>query len=154
MNPDYDAQLEAEIGRELQGLPELPAPATLVPCVMAAIEKPLALPWYRQPWPAWPKVPRTLSLGVLAVLFGGVCVAGWKLWQAGNPSAALRGISELFSGLGAIWSTLTALLAAAVLIVKQLGPGFIAACVFVATCAYASCVGLGTLFVRYAFARR
>ena len=54
MNSEYEKRLEAEIERELKGLPELTAPGTLVSRVMAAIEQRADRPWYRQPWQAWP----------------------------------------------------------------------------------------------------
>ena len=49
-NPD----LEKLIHQELQKLPELTAPATLIPGVLAAIQQRAAAPWWRQAWWDWP----------------------------------------------------------------------------------------------------
>ena len=39
MNPEYERKLEAEVNRELQSLPQLSAPSTLISRVLTAIEQ-------------------------------------------------------------------------------------------------------------------
>lgn len=154
MNSEFEKRLEAEIRREMQGLPDLRAPASLIPRVLKAIEQPTALPWYRQSWQLWPVGWRAVSFGILLALFAGLCLAGWWLSQAGGLALAMRGLGGWWADFTVAWDTLRVLGESGVLVVKKLGTGFIIACFVLAGCSYFACVGLGTVFYRYAFARR
>src|SRR5437764_13255978 len=103
MLPD-DKKLELQIDRQLKGLPELDAPAGLVPRVMAALAARAALPWYRQSWSQWPVAMRWSSFAALLALFGGLCYAGSALFE--NAGASIRHkISNPF-GLAWLWNAL------------------------------------------------
>ena len=154
MSSEYERQLEREIDRELKGLCDLEAPATLARRVMLAIEQRRALRWYTQPWQDWPLALRVAALAVLSIMFGGLCVASWQLTRAAGVSVALQEVGGLFSGLARIWNLVNVLFGAAVLVVKHLGTGFMIGCAFIGGIGYALCVGLGTACVRLAFARR
>lgn len=154
MNPEYDNQLEAAISRELKALPELAAPGGLANRVMSALAQRAGVPWYRRSWQMWPQVLQASSLGVLLVLFGGLCLAGWELSQTEAASAALSRAGEWFSGLSTIGNTLNALARATVLVVNKLGTGIMVAWLVAVGFGYALCVGLGTVYFRLAFARR
>ena len=154
MKPEYEKELEAEIDRELKGLPELPAPDTLASRVMLAIESRAKVAWYRQPWQMWPAALRMGSLVLLLALFGGLCFAGWRLAQGEAFIGATREFGRWLSGVSALENTLNVLLGAVVLAVKQLGTGFIVAALAALAIGYAICLGLGTVCVRIAFARR
>jgi hypothetical protein len=154
MNSDYDKQLEAAISRELKALPELAAPGVLANRVMAALDQRARVPWYRCSWQMWPVVLQTASLVVLLALFGGLCLAGWELSQAEATTFALHRVGEWFSGISMIENTFNVLVSAAVLVVKELGTGFIITCLVAAGIGYAMCVGLGTVYFRLAFAKR
>ena len=88
MNPEYEGELEAEIARELKGLPQLPAPHTLASRVMLAIEGRANVAWYRQPWQTWPVALRMGSLVILLALFGALCFAAGRLAQGRGLSSA------------------------------------------------------------------
>jgi len=154
MNPEYEKQLEAEINRELKGLPPLVAPATLISRVLTAIENRVSLPWYRQPWPAWPMALRAVSLLVLLGAFGALCFGGWKVSQAQSVLAAMHTFTGWFSGASSLWNALNALGGSAIVVAKHLGTGFIIGCLVAVALGYGLFVGLGTFYVRLAFARR
>ena len=154
MNPEYEKQLEAEINRQLKGLPPLVAPATLIARVLTAIENRVALPWYRQSWPMWPMALRAVSLLILLSVFGALCFAGWKVSQAQSVLTAMHTMAGWFSGVSVVWNTLNALGGAVIVVAKHLGTGFIIACFVAAALGYGLFVGLGTFYVRLAFARR
>ena len=154
MNPDYEQRLEAEIARELRGLPDLKAPESLIPRVLRAIEQSAVLPWYRQAWPMWPTGWRVASLGSLLAVFVGLCAAGWWFSHASPLAFPTRDVLGWWSDFAVAWDTLRVLAESGVLIAKNLGTGFIIACLIVAGFSYSACIGLGTLFYRYAFARR
>lgn len=154
MNPDYEKRLEAEIQRQLEGLPDLPAPVTLATRVMSRVGARLSLPWYRRPWPLWPTPMQAVLLILLLGLFGGLCFASWKLMQADSLTASLHRLGGWFSAFGALWGAFTALLGAIVIVIKQLGTGFIIGCLVAIGLGYALCLGLGSFCVRLALARR
>lgn len=154
MNFEYQERLQREIEQALKGLPELEAPESLSRRVMAAIQQGRALPWYHQPWQNWPMPLRVAALSLLMVLFGGLCVASWRLTKAAGVTAAWQEVTGVFSGLSTIWNIITVLLGAIVLVAKHLGTGFMIACLSIAGLGYALCLTLGTAWVRLASARR
>lgn len=79
------AELEALARRRLARLPTPAAPATLLPRVLAAIERTGLRPWYRRPWEEWRPAAQAASMATLAAL---VWIAGAALeWSAGSPVA-------------------------------------------------------------------
>ena len=154
MNPQYERELEAEIARELKGLPQLPAPHTLVSRVMLAIEGRANVAWYRLPWQMWPVALRLGSLVILLALFGGLCFAAGRLTQGEAFVGAAHNLGQWLAGISALGNAVGVLLDAAALAVKQLGTGFIVAALLAVAAGYAMCLGLGTVCVRLALARR
>jgi hypothetical protein len=153
MNLEYEKQLEAEIERELKTLRSLRAPLTLASRVMAAIEKRTALPWFLRAWPAWPIALRIASLGMMLALFGGLCFGAWELSNAGSNILPPK-LGGWLSAIGALGDVVTVLLTAVGSVVRQLGPLFLLGYVAVLTFGYALCLGLGTLGMKVALARR
>jgi hypothetical protein len=156
MNDEHEKQWAEELDRELKSLPELPAPDTLIPSVMAAIERPtpIRVPWYRRPWPQWPVGLQTASMMVLLAFFGGLCRVGWGISHGETLPAALHGISEWISSWRSLGSAIIALVQACALIINKLGTVFTIACLTLVACSYAACIALGTALVRFTFARR
>jgi hypothetical protein len=154
MNSEHETELEFEIDQELKGLPDLEAPETLSRNVILAIERRRSLRWYNKPWQNWPVTLRISALAVLSIMFGALCVASWQLTRAAGASAAFEEVSGIFSGLATVWNIINVLLGAVGLVFRHFGTGFMVACVAIAGLGYALCVGLGTAWVRLAFARR
>ena len=148
MNSDYDKILELELDRELKALPELEAPATLSQRVMECIRRRHALRWYEQSWQHWPLPLRWLTISLLSLLFGALCVASWQLTRAAGMSAALQELGELFSGVNTLLNLINVLLSAVVVVAKHLGTGFIIACFAIAGLGYAACLTAGAAWVR------
>ncbi len=149
-----EKQLEAAISRELKALPNLRAPSSLATRVMATIEQPAALPWYRRAWQTWPMPLQTVSMLVLVGAFGGLCFLSWQLVLTPDYTAASSKAGSLFASLGVIWNVLGALKSAVVITVGKLGTGFLVGCGVALALGYATCLGLGTVYVRLGFARR
>ncbi|HTL54481.1 MAG TPA: hypothetical protein VL361_02330 [Candidatus Limnocylindrales bacterium] len=154
MNSEYQKNLEARIDRALKALPDLPAPRHLLPQVMQKIARLNSLPWYQQPWQAWPVALRATTLAFLLASCGGLCIACWQLTRAAGFAAATQEIAQTFSGITAIWNTVNVLLTALVLVLKHFGTAFIIGCCAAFAFGYAICVGLGTACVRLAYSRR
>ncbi len=154
MNPDYEKKLEAAIDRELKGLPELRAPATLSRRVMAALERRAAVPWYRTAWQSWPLSLRIPALALLVVFFGALCFGAWVLPNTEVATTGAARVTGWFSGPITLWNALNAVLNTFILASKQLGTVFWAAVLGVIVLAWVMCLGVGTACVRLALARR
>jgi hypothetical protein len=154
MESDYEKKLALEIDRELKGLPELRAPASLAARVMATIEHPIELPWYRCAWQNWPTPIQVAAMGILFAFLGALSYGAWELTYSAGFALALQKVGHWFSGISAIWNAANAICGAFVLAIKQQGSGFLIAAVAAVALAWAACFGLGTVYVRIAFARR
>jgi hypothetical protein len=154
MDSERQRRLEADVDRELKRLPDLTAPATLAPRVLVAIAHRASVPWYRQAWQMWPMPLRAASLLLGLALMGAL---GWGLGvlpQTPGAVLAVNHVAGWFSWLSAIWNVLNVILSALVLAAKQLGTAFFVAVLLLLAIAWAMCVGLGTVYVRLALARR
>jgi hypothetical protein len=154
MNPEYEKRLEMELDRELKGLPDVTAPEDLSRRVMAAIEATTAPRWYRQSWQFWPTPVQVLSLGIMLLLFGALCFEVWKLKQYAAVSPMGQEVGVWFAWGSTWWNAVNTVFAALVLTVKQFGTWILLACFGALALAWALCLGLGTVYLRIAFARR
>jgi hypothetical protein len=135
-------------------MPHRPAPHTLAARVMNALQSPVPSPWYRQAWQDWPLPLRAASFVIMATLFASLCFGGWKLSHLETLQTMAHRAANSFSGLAAIANVLNALVGSFLLVVKQLGTGFMVGCLAALALSYAMCVGLGTVYVRLGLARR
>ena len=154
MNPHDENRLEAAIDRELKALPHLRAPSSLASRVMAKIKQPVALPWYRRAWQTWPLPLRAVSLLVLLAAFAGVCFGSWQIIHTPAVTSALDDLGGWLNALNVIWKTAGVLVNAVALAFTSLGTLVVAGCLVTLALGYATCVGLGTIYYRLAFARR
>ena len=69
MNP---TDLETLVDRELRRLPALRAPHTLLPRVLAAVQRWSQRPWYARAWFTWPRVWQAVSIAVTAAVIYGL----------------------------------------------------------------------------------
>lgn len=154
MNSEYEKRLEAEIDRELKALPDLAAPPAVAGRVMRALERRLETPWYHLAWQYWPAPLRAVTMAVLLVSFGGLCFAAWQICQTAGYMELVQALTGWLTGASALGHALATLLGAVVLVVKHLGTLFILACLAVLAFAWATFLGLGTVYLRLAMARR
>lgn len=154
MNANHDQQTEAQMDRELKSLPLLSAPPTLAPRVLATIASRATAPWYRHAWPTWPLAWQTVSMLALLAGFAGVCLGSWQLVHTPVVVSTASEVTGWISSLSAIWKVAGALVNAAILAVKSLGAWALVGCLVAVLFGYATCVGLGTVYFRLAFARR
>jgi hypothetical protein len=154
MNPDYEKHLEAEIDQALKGLPDLEAPETLTRRVMMTLARRTARAWYRQPWEFWPSPLRTLAVAILVSSFGGLCFASWMLMRASGVQLAVQEVAQAFSGVFALCNAFAAVLNGLVVALKQVHPAILFGCASAFALAWALCLGLGTVCVKLAWAKR
>jgi hypothetical protein len=152
MNTEREKILEAQTDRALKQLPELQAPRTLAPRVMAAIARQAEQPWYRRAWQTWPAGLRVASLAVLVAFFGGLCVLGFEATHSAVFTQMTQKAGEWLGSFSFVGNTLSALAQSLALTAQHLGPLFITACVAVMAAACLSCLGLGAAFMRLTYA--
>ena len=93
------------------------------------------------------------ALALLAML-GALCFGGWELVRSPGLAAMGQGVTRWFAGLNALWAAVNALAGVLVLAVKQLNTAVLAGLLAVIALAWMACIGLGTVYIRLAFARR
>lgn len=149
VDPDRERKLEEFIHRELGKLPEIPAPATLVPRVMAAIQHRIQRPWWRRSFGEWPCVIQAVFVAALMAGTGTLIWESATLWGYLNAQALTQEASRGVSLLDAFWSTIGILLFALRVAIRTLACQPITwAALFVLGLFYGSCVGAGTLCYR------
>src|SRR3954452_6446369 len=111
-----DKRLEMEIDRQLKRLPDLQAPASLAPRVMAIISARATAPWYQRSWSMWPGAVRWSALAALLALFGGLCYAGWGVSNA--TASNVQNLSSHFTGFAVVWTLIDDLLASGVATIR------------------------------------
>jgi len=154
MNPDYEKQLEARVGRELKALGELEAPPAVARRVMHAIEQRTMAPWYRREWQAWPLSVRGASFIGLLAAFALVCFGSWRLVNFATLTPAARQVSGWFRLADSIWNAVSVLTNALGLAFRSLDPMVLIGSAAMLVLCYAICVGLGTVYWRLAYVRR
>jgi hypothetical protein len=154
MNDEYERQLEAGVRRELDALGELEAPPEIARRVMRIIEQRAAAPWYRREWQAWPLAFQAGSLVGLLAAFVFLCFGTSQLAHFAKLTPAAREVSGWFSLADAAWRAVNALANAVELAFRSLGPAVVIGGAVMLLFCYATCLGLGTIYWRLAYARR
>lgn len=148
MKQPSESDLEALIDRELRKLPELQAPASLVPRVMSVLERQARRPWWQRAWWEWPGLARwaasAVALAVLLICCGLPVLIGLMPGAGfGQASAWLHPgwqVWDHYQPLGKAMWTLGRSLATTPVMVA-------AACVSVGL--YMLCIGVGSIFWRF-----
>ncbi len=146
-----DPELEQSVDAALRRLPDLEAPATLVPNVLALLEARARQPWWQRPWFQWPRAIRLLSVAAV------VLVVGSLLW-VGVPAVGQLDVAGWWQGLAGRLGGLSALWKAGVSLLEALRLAFEASKVWVLGCAallvtmYLAGLGMGTACVRVVMA--
>ena len=145
---NHDPKLEAQIQRELANLPELSAPATLVPRVLDVIRARAARPWWQQAWAAWPPQIQAASLALLASVAVALSLAGGWAWHSASLPAIPGGWRESLPALG------ETLLNTALHLFRHAGTTSLVLGLGAVLMMYLTCVGVGTLCFRLVISKR
>ena len=144
---------ERELDRELSALPDLEAPTTLMPGVMARLQAPVKVAWYHSAWWQWPATLRTASLGgALALL----AVLGWLsvgigdlgLWRQLTVLAL-----EVKETVDFTLTTLETTLGAGAVFWSRYGQPILIAVAALLILTYLMCIAAGTALYRLAWRR-
>lgn len=146
-NPDWERRLH----EELRKLPELEAPATLVPNVLAAIRAREsgdgARAWYRQPATSWPVALRFALAIAALVLFAVIAFGASSIDPSAAPTSTLGMFAQKLLGL---LSGARALVEALVLVVREALSPLVAAIIGAMIFSYLALLGIGSALWRAA----
>lgn len=96
---------ESLVHRRLAELPPPKAPRTLAPRVMAQVRRQRESAWHGQPWIAWPRVWKVVSVG----LFFGLCALAWRVLEGALGFFDSYGATTLGTGIVAVTDAFVAL---------------------------------------------
>lgn len=147
MDDRYEKQLETVIHRRLRDLPEVPAPATLVPRVLYQIQLRAERRWWRRPWAYWPLRARWLVTFAVALMVG---VFGWGewLWQTDLRTELWRLTLGWANVDTANWHVPVTLANAAGTTMRAVAGQYWIYAATLLLLMYGTCIGIGTAFVR------
>jgi hypothetical protein len=148
---DFDPELEAAASEELEKLPLLSAPRTLIPRVLAMIEASAGLPWWQRTWWDWPLAAKATFLLLALAGVGWLSGSGVLLGDAGAQySDSVTRRLDLFSS---VWNLGPIFVSVAQVLWLKLAQPYVLYLIALALTAYLVCIGAGTLFVRVATQR-
>ncbi len=148
---NHDPKLEARIQREFDNLPELPAPTTLAPRVLRAIQVQRTRPWWQQSWAAWPAQIQTAALALLMTLAVALSLAGgWAWWSAARPQMD----SESFTAWVPFGDALLAVANTSLLLLRHAGQTWLIIGLTAVSLMYLTCIGVGSLCLRLVIPKR
>jgi predicted membrane protein len=105
--PELVHAWERRLDAELRRLPEVNAPATLVPGVLAIVRAREAMrerAWWRRPATTWHPALRVAFGAAALSLLGAIILGGHLLWPELQASPEARSVSAFGSKLAALWS--------------------------------------------------
>jgi hypothetical protein len=151
MKPEFDPQLESLLGAELKKLPPIPAPPSLLSNVMSAIAARDRLPWWQRAWWDWPLMAKAAFL-LIALAIAGAFSGGGAVLDEGVSNYSQQ-VTEHLGPLTSVWDAALTMLNVAWSLVDKFGQPLLLQAVFCIGLLYLTCLGLGTVCVRYALKR-
>src|SRR5271163_463067 len=96
MNPEREGELEKEISKALQGLPDLAAPPGFLARTMSALEQPA--PQRVRTWSDWPMSVKA-AFFFMALAAVAAVVMGWSALEPGLFAATYRSLAPAVASL-------------------------------------------------------
>ncbi|HEX9785022.1 MAG TPA: hypothetical protein VGA56_20130 [Opitutaceae bacterium] len=151
--PPFNHRWEKRLHDELRKLPELEAPPSLVPDVMAAIrarQEAQAAAWWKRPATTWPPAMRAaLSVSAL-VLFAALVFGGQLLAPQIANSTEASWLSLAGTKIAGLWSAAVALVNALGLVLREVLSPLLLVVIAGACFSYVALLGIGGALWRVA----
>jgi hypothetical protein len=144
--PLFDHRWEKRLHEELRKLPEMDAPASLVPNVMAVIrarQEMMARAWWQRPATTWPLALQAALGAVALALFAMLVLAGHAVAPAVASPEEAGLVAQAGAKLGSLWNTSIALVNALGLVVQETLSPVLLAVIAGACFSYVALLGIG-----------
>jgi len=151
MQTEPDPHLEEFIHQALRQLPELEAPKTLAPRVLAALQAQADRPWWQQAWWNWPLTAKAAFVAIALALVGLVGGGGW--WVGHGVTNYSQQVSERMAPFSGLWQSLPSLSTLWAALLNHTNQSLLIFAVIAAGAMYLLSVGLGTMCFRLALKR-
>lgn len=152
MNEVNERKLAEQIHRELNQLPNLKAPNTLGPRVLAAIAARQEAPWWKKSWADWPIGMKSLFFVMGLTIVSGLVMAGISAPQFSElASGVTESIAGLFASAKPYFEPFARLSSSIAPTLEAAGPKLFWYLAALLGIAYATCIALGTLGYRLVF---
>lgn len=149
--PPFQNPWEKRLHEELRKLPDLEAPAGLIPSVMAVISRQRSLAWYQRPATTWP-APLRIALVVTSACLIGLLFFGVQFLMAGSPETHF--FNSIIAKGETIIRTVEAILNAFLTVLRQYASPLMFGAIAAAAAAYFTLLGLGGVLWRFAAHQR
>lgn len=149
MTHEPDPSLESLIHRKLKGLPEMDAPAGLVPSVLAKIQARAEKRWWQGAWWTWPIAARLAAIALLLGIMAGIAVILPQL----SFELSIPWLDRAFNLIAQIFDLGVTLLDSAFLVLGSINAFLLWGVAAVVAITYVGFIGLGTLLYRLSFAK-
>ncbi len=144
---------EAQLHRDLMQLPELNAPATLIPGVLSRLSAAAPAAWYQRAWWQWPIGLRIASGVCVIALLGALGWLGGSVGELGLGERLVDLVSaSVAAGSGALDQITTLLGSGGAFWIKH-GQMILIGAASLLLAAYLTCVAAGTALYRLAWRR-
>jgi hypothetical protein len=153
MSHDPETPWVAKLHQELRRLPDLPAPPSLIPSVLAALQASAPLPWWRRPWSSWPALPRFAFAGFGILCLTALVYAGFVFEPALARGVATLPASRWVAPVSEFAHVVLSLADAVAVIWHATPQALMIGLLVLASFIYLTCVGLGTAVFRVAWKR-
>lgn len=153
-NYPFDAELERLTQAKLGQLPDLEAPPTLIPRILAAIEARAQIPWWQRTWLEWPR-PYQLVSAVFMIFSALVLAWAMDSMRGSLPALTLSiWLAEQWATIQSIASVLNSLANSMILVGKSLlSQPIFWICLAFTGFMYLSIVGMSAVCLRLVFNR-
>lgn len=142
---------EEKLAEELESLPDLQAPATLVPRVMERLRQIPPAAWYQSSWWQWPMGLRVVSIPFAALVLVGLGVLSLMLGDLGLWSKLSGLCTQAGMTVGEVVDVFEAVLGAPTTFWHRYGQPILLGVASLMLATYLTCVAAGTALYRLAW---
>lgn len=143
---------DAAVDRALRSLPYGPAPATLLPRVMAAVAAWAERPWYERAWFTWPVAWQVCSAAAVLILVAGLAL-GAPVVQSLIAAASQDATAALFARVSGGIDRVDATVSGARVLWRALGAPILMYAAIVVVLMYAACAAVVVVLNRAFFGK-
>jgi len=144
---------EKDLHRELEALPELEAPSTLIPGVLARLKEPAPAAWYHSSWWQWPLALRGTSIVLALAVLGALGWLSGTFGELGFGRQVVHALVELKAVLVFTLQTAETALGSSAVFWREHGQMMLIAAAALLLATYLTCVAAGTALYQLAWRR-